>query len=106
MNAQFDEKLKLTNGGKTVEARGPCLDWRNNDKSAVIENVKITQGSVVASSSSSTTVQKAGPVWSLDVSSSSQLTPGSADAYAHVTVTRQNGQEYNPPCGHFVVLIS
>ena len=58
------------------------------------------------SSPLSKTVTPSDKSWSLDVSSAGQLTPGQAEAYAHVTVTRKNGQHYNPPCEHDVVLIT
>jgi hypothetical protein len=107
MNANFDEKLSLKNGKKTVAARGPCVDWKPNDKSALIENVRIeTDAGELALSLQSVTVTPSDMSWALDVSSSSQLTPGSAEAYAHVTVTRNNGSHYHPPCEHDVVLLS
>jgi hypothetical protein len=40
------------------------------------------------------------------VSSSGQLPPGEAEAYAHVTVTRKNGTHYHPPCEHVVILLA
>jgi len=108
MNAQFDEELKLKNGGQTVAARGPCVAWKPNDKSALIENVRIqTDAGEVALSLLSVTVNPNDNSWLLEVSSSGQnLTPGPADAYAHVTVTRQNDTHYHPPCYHDVVLIT
>ena len=106
MNAQFDNQLELTNGGQTVAAHGPCLDWRNNDKSAVIENVWVERDGKRASSPGPVPVTPSNNSWALNLSSTVQLTPGQAEGYAHVTVTRKNNQTYNPPCRHFVVLIS
>jgi len=107
VNANFDHELTLKNNRRTVEACGPCVDWKPNDESALIENVRIqTDAGVVASSLLSVTVHPTDAQWSLDVSSTGQLTPGEADAYAHVTVTRKNGTHYHPPCYHDVVLLS
>lgn len=98
MNAQFNKKLSLKNGGQTVAARGPC-NWVAGDASAVIENVWVeTQPGQLASSPLSTTVTPSDQSWSLDVSSSGQLTPGRADAHATVTVTKTDGTHYHPPC--------
>jgi len=105
MNANFDGRLNLTNGRLTVAARGPCIDWLPDDRSAEIKDVTITQGGVVATTGGSTTVQKAAPVWALDASSSSQLKPGRADAWAHVTVTKIDGSTYPTPCYFDVVLL-
>jgi hypothetical protein len=104
MNAQFDTRLMLTNGQLTVAARGPC-NWAAGDASAVIHNVRVeTQPGAVASSSGSVTVTPADPTWSLNVSSPGQLTPGRADAYAYVIVTKTDGTHYHPPCYTDVLL--
>jgi hypothetical protein len=51
------------------------------------------------------TVTPADDRWSLDVTSSGKkLTPGKADAYAHVTVTKKNGAHDHPPCYNDVQL--
>jgi hypothetical protein len=97
MNARFDTPLSLTNGRLTVAARGP-IDWAPDDESAVIENVRIKRQGVTASSLLSVTVTPANNRWSLDASSSAQLAPGQADAYAYVTATRTDGTHYHPQC--------
>jgi len=104
MNALFNKKLSLKSDRRNVAARGPCIDWQVDDASAVIENVRITQGSVTATSPGSATVLKPGDVWALDVSSSSQLTPGPADGHAAVTVTKTDGTHYHPLCYYDVKL--
>jgi hypothetical protein len=104
MNANFDPQLRLTNGQLTVAARGPC-NWAAGDASAVIYNVWVeTQPGTVASSPQSVTVTPANNSWSLDVSSSAQLTPGRAEAYAYVIVTKTDGTHYHPPCKNVVQL--
>jgi hypothetical protein len=105
MNAQFDTPLDLKNGWRTVVAGGPCV-WEDDDESAVIENVRIqTPPGEVALSVLSVTVTPDDDRWSLDVTSSGKkLTPGKADAYAHVTVTKKNGAHDHPPCYNDVQL--
>jgi hypothetical protein len=96
MNAQFDNNLSLKGNRMIVAARGPC-EWEDGDASAVVKDVTVTRGGVVASSPGSTTVQRGAQAWWLDVSSSSQLTPGPADAHATATVTRTDGTTYERP---------
>jgi hypothetical protein len=95
MNAQFDRQLSLTNGQKTVAARGPCA-WEAGDKSAVVRDVTVTRKGVVASTAVSTRVLQMGvdQSWSLDVSSPNQLTTGRADAHAIAFVTRTDNTTY------------
>ena len=63
----------------------------------MIENVRVeTQPGELTSSPLSMTVIQSQQRWTLDVSSAGQLTPGRADAYATVTVTKTDGHTTTP----------
>jgi hypothetical protein len=91
MKPNFDDELNLQNNRRTVAAGGPCK-WDPDDVSAEIKDVRITQGSVVGSSgTASTTVRKdQNPKWWLSATSSSQFTPGPAQARA-VAIVHKTG---------------
>ena len=92
MNPQFFGELNLQNNSRTVRAGGPC-DWEDDDVSAVISEVKVTQGSVVGSSSGSITVLRSETdEWWLEASSSSQFKRGPALAQAVAVVRKTNNQ--------------
>jgi hypothetical protein len=93
MMPQFFDQLNLRNNSRTVAAGGPC-NWEDDDVSAVISEVKITQGSVVGSSSGSITVQRSKTnEWWLEASSSSQFTRGPALAQAVAVVRKTSGTD-------------
>ena len=91
MKPQFFDELNLQNNSRTVRAGGPC-HWEDGDVSAVISEVKITQGSVVGSSSGSITVERSETnEWWLEASSSGQFNRGQALAQAVAVVHKTNG---------------
>jgi hypothetical protein len=91
MRPQFFDELNLQNNSRTVAAGGPCK-WDPDDDWAEISEVKITQGSVVGSSSRSITVQRSKTnEWWLEASSSGQFTRGPALAQAVAVVHKTNG---------------
>ena len=97
MVPNFDSTLNLKNNSRTVRAGGPC-NWEDGDDWAEISSVTITQGSVVGSSSGSTTVHNGTDIeWWLDARSSSQFTGGQAQAHAVAFVHRTNGSSYQHP---------
>jgi Dyp-type peroxidase family len=105
MNSQFYDELLLKIDGQTIAACGPC-NWQDGDAWAEVKDVTVTQGNVVASSDGSTTVQRdSDQGWSLDVSSSGQLTPGPAVARAIVFVRRRDGTTYEYPWSDDVQLV-
>jgi Dyp-type peroxidase family len=105
MNSKFYEELSLKSDGQTIAAGGPC-SWQDSDAWAEVKDVTVTQGSVVASSGGSTTVRRdSDQSWSLDVSSSGQLTPGPARARAIVFVRRTDGTTYQYPWSVDVQLV-
>jgi hypothetical protein len=75
MNARFCKQLSLKSDRQTVAAGDPC-GWQDGDASAVVKDVRVTQGHVVASGGGSTTICKGARGWSLDVSSSANSLPG------------------------------
>jgi hypothetical protein len=95
MNPQFFDQLNLKNSRRTVAAGGPC-HWEAGDAWAEIRNVTIQQGSVVASSGTASTIVRNGQDrdWWLDVSASSRLMRGPAEAYAVGVVHRTDGSTY------------
>jgi Dyp-type peroxidase family len=103
MNPNFDEQLSMTNHGRTIAAGGPC-NWRHDDEWAEIQDVTVTQGSVVAAGRGrSTTVRRASdPFWWLDVDSDDQFTYAEADARALAVVHRTDGSTYEYPWGERV----
>ena len=91
MRPQFFDELNLQNNSRTVRAGGPCR-WEDGDVSAVISEVRITQGSVIGTSSGSITVQRnETDKWWLEASSSSQFNRGPALAQAVAVVSKTNG---------------
>jgi hypothetical protein len=98
MVPQFFDDLNLKDGRHTVAAGGPC-HWEAGDAWAEISNVRIEQGSVVASSGSASTIVRRGSdrSWWLDATTSSQLTRGPAEAYALAVVHRTDGSTYQYP---------
>jgi Dyp-type peroxidase family len=94
MNSAFNTRLGLTGTGRTVMAGGPC-NWDKDDKSAVIRDVTVRQGDVVASTSAEVEVHKDRDVeWWLEVGSSGQFVGGKALASAVAVVRRKNGTTY------------
>ncbi len=98
MNPQFYDQLNLKNHGRTLAAGGPC-NWQEDDEWAEIQEVTVTQGSVVASSGGrSTTVRRdSDRGWWLDVDSPDQFTYGPAQAHALAVVHRTDGTTYEYP---------
>jgi Dyp-type peroxidase family len=95
MVPKFDDRLAIKNRGRTLQAGGPC-NWESDDVSAVIKDVTVEQGGVVARSGGrSTTVRKdSDPAWWLDVESTSQFAYGPAQARARAIVHRTDGKTY------------
>lgn len=94
MKPQFFDPLNLKNDRRTVAAGGPCT-WEDGDDWAEISSVTITQGSVIGSSSGSTTVNNGTDTeWWLDARSDGQFTRGSAQPHALAFVHRTNGSSY------------
>jgi Dyp-type peroxidase family len=105
MDPKFHPELSLKSGGQTIAAGGPC-NWQDGDAWAEVKDVTVMQGSVVASSGGSTTVRRESDQgWSLEVSSSGQLTPGPARARAIVFVRRKDGTTYQYPWSVDVQLV-
>jgi Dyp-type peroxidase family len=98
MVPKFDDQLAMKNRGRTLRAGGPC-NWESDDVSAVIKEVTVEQGGVVATSDGhSTTVRKdSNPVWWLDIDSPSPFTYGPAQARAVAVVRKANGDTENIP---------
>jgi hypothetical protein len=98
MNSAFFDDLNLKNGRHTVAAGGPC-HWEAGDAWAEIRNVTIHQGSVVATSGTTSTVVRNGQDrdWWLDASAAGQLRRGPAEAYAVAVVHRSDGSTYEHP---------
>ena len=105
MDPQFHGELSLKSNGQTIAAGGPC-NWQDGDAWAEVQDVTVTQGSVVASSSASTMVRRdSDHGWWLDVSSSTQFTRGPARAHAVVIVRRTDGTTYQHPWSFNVQLV-
>jgi hypothetical protein len=98
MNSAFFDDLNLQNHRHTVAAGGPC-HWEAGDAWAEIRNVTIEQGNVVATSGTASTIVRRDRdrSWWLNATSSGQLSPGPAEAYALAIVHRTNGTTYEYP---------
>jgi hypothetical protein len=98
MKPAFFDDLNLQNNRHTVAAGGPC-HWEAGDAWAEVKNVTIEQGTVAATSGSASTIVRRDRdrSWWLNANSSSQLSPGPAEAYALAIVHRTDGTTYQYP---------
>jgi len=98
MRPNFDDRLNLKNGGRTVEAGGPC-NWEAGDAYADIANVVVQQNGRTARSSGTVRVTPSDAQWWLPAQSPNQLHSGGARADAVATIHKANGQTVNYPWG-------
>jgi hypothetical protein len=104
MVPNFHDQLNLGSNRRRVDAGGPC-NWEEGDDWAEIRDLTITQGSVVAKSTGSTTVHYPDDdEWWLDATAPTAFQRASAQASALAIVHFTNGTTKNVPWSETVQL--